>query len=69
MKSIWIFFLSGFSAQSEVQGGIIICALRSKNSSHCLEMAKLAGKYLQKSKFDPIGVVGFDIAGTLSIFD
>ena len=26
-------------------------------------MAELAGKYLQKSKSDPIGVVGFDVAG------
>ena len=26
-------------------------------------MANLAAKYLQKSKSDPIGVVGFDVAG------
>ena len=26
-------------------------------------MAELAAKYLQKSKSDPIGVVGFDVAG------
>ena len=44
-------------------GGIIVCALRSKNANHCLEMARLAGKYLQKTKNDPIGVVGFDVAG------
>ena len=26
-------------------------------------MAELAGKYLQKTKNDPIGVIGFDVAG------
>ena len=31
-------------------------------------MAKLAAKYLQRSKTDPVGVVGFDLAGTISIF-
>ena len=62
-------YFSGFSAQSEVQGGIIICALRSKDSSHCLEMANLASKYLQKTKNDPIGVVGFDLAGKKSFLN
>ena len=37
--------------------------MRSKDANHCLEMAELAGKYLQKTENDPIGVVGFDVAG------
>ena len=53
----------GFSQQSAVQGGIIICALRSKDAAHCLEMAQLSGKYLQLAKNETIGVVGFDVAG------
>ena len=44
-------------------GGIIVCALRSKDLEHGLKMADLAGKYLQRYKSDPIGVVGFDVAG------
>ena len=53
----------GFRLQSTVLGGIIVCALRSKDSEHGVKMAELAAKYLQKSKSDPIGVVGFDVAG------
>ena len=63
-----IFFFSicisiGFRLQSTVLGGIIVCALRSKDSEHGVKMAILAAKYLQKSKSDPNGVVGFDVAG------
>ena len=57
------FFFIGFRLQSTVLGGIIVCALRSKDSEHGVKMAELAAKYLQKSKSDPIGVVGFDVAG------
>ena len=53
----------GFRSQSKVLGGIIICALRSKDDDHAYQMAELAGKYLQKQKSDPCGVIGFDIAG------
>ena len=55
--------LSGFRRQNRVEGGVIICALRSKDSQHALDMADLAGKYLQIHKNDPIGVLGFDVAG------
>ena len=55
--------LSGFRKQNRVEGGIIICALRSKDSKHAIEMAELAGKYLQTRKNDPFGVIGFDVAG------
>ena len=66
MNNIFIiekYFFLGFNQQNSVLGGIIVCALRSKDANHCLEMAELAGKYLQKTKNDPIGVVGFDVAG------
>ena len=63
MIIILLYAILGFSQQSTVQGGIIICALRSKDAAHCLEMAQLSGKYLQLEKNKPIGVVGFDIAG------
>ena len=62
MKFVLI-FSSGFRLQSDLLGGIIVCALRSKDSNHGVQMAELAAKHLQKSKFDPIGVVGFDVAG------
>jgi len=55
--------IAGFRLQSTVLGGIIVCALRSKDSEHGVKMAELAAKYLQKSKSDPIGVVGYDVAG------
>ena len=55
--------LSGFRQQNLVKGGVIICALRSKESQHAIDMAELAGKYLQIHKNDSIGVVGFDVAG------
>ena len=51
--------MDGFRAQSDVAGGVIVCALRSKDKEHGVEMAELAAKYLQ-----PNGrVVGFDVAG------
>ena len=52
--------LEGFRAGSEqtgVQGGILVCALRSYDKEHSLTMAKLVEKYKGK------GVLGFDIAG------
>lgn len=55
--------LCGYRKQQSILGGVIICALRSKTAEHGVRMAKLAGKYLQKSSKDPVGVVGFDIAG------
>ena len=53
----------GFRKQNVIQGGVIICALRSKDAEHSIEMAELAGKYLQLNKVDPIGVIGYDVAG------
>ena len=53
----------GYRSQEAVLGGVIICALRSKTEDHGIEMAKLAGNYLQRSSTEPVGVVGFDIAG------
>ncbi len=54
---------AGFREQTFIQGGIIVCALRSKDSKHCLQMAEIAGKYRQISPNEPPGVLGFDIAG------
>ena len=55
--------LHGYRSQETVLGGVVVCALRSKTKEHGVKMAKLAGKYLQRSAADPVGVVGFDIAG------
>lgn len=49
--------LAGFDAQDKVQGGIIICLMRSMDESHGLEMVELA-KSLGRN-----GVVGIDVAG------
>jgi len=43
--------------QSKIKGGIIICALRTKEPKHSMKMAKLVEQYVG------LGVVGFDIAG------
>ena len=55
--------IAGFRSQSLVLGGVILVALRSKPSSHGLETARLARQYLQRTKDDPPGVVGMDVAG------
>ena len=55
--------IAGFRSQSLVLGGVILVALRSKPSFHGLETARLASQYLQRTKDDPPGVVGMDVAG------
>ena len=52
----------GFKSRTFVKGGFIVCALRSMDENHGLEMADLAGKY-RAVMADEIGVVGFDVAG------
>ena len=54
--------IKGFSdAQKKtgIEGGVIVCALRSYPSSHSVAMAELAKEFHGKSP----GVVGFDVAG------
>lgn len=55
--------IAGAQAQTSVIAGVILVALRSKNSSHGLRMAELANKYLQRSSTEGFGVVGMDVAG------
>jgi len=55
--------IAGVRGQDRVVAGIILAALRSKGSSHGLEIAALSAKYLQKTASDPYGVVGMDVAG------
>ena len=55
--------IEGFNSQNAVMGGVILTALRSKEASHGLKIARLAGKFLQKNRNQPRGVVGMDIAG------
>lgn len=52
--------IEGFSTGSKmtgIEGGILICALRSYDAAHSMSMAKLVKEYTGK------GVLGFDIAG------
>ncbi len=46
--------LQGFSSQTLVSGGLIVCALRSLGREHGIEMATLARKW---------DVAGFDVCG------
>ena len=55
--------IEGFRSQNQVKGGVILVALRSKIAAHGVHTAKLAAKYLQKTKDDFPGVVGMDVAG------
>ncbi|XP_023334386.1 uncharacterized protein LOC111705912 isoform X3 [Eurytemora carolleeae] len=55
--------LEGARGQRKVKTGLILVALRSKNSDHGISTAQLAFKYLQKSSEDMFGVVGMDVAG------
>ena len=55
--------IAGFRGQSQVLGGVILVALRSKPEQHSLDTARLASKYLQRSAADRPGVVGMDVAG------
>ena len=55
--------IEGFRSQNQVKGGLILVALRSKDAAHGVHTAKLASKYLQKTKDDLPGVVGMDVAG------
>eukprot|EP00092_Neocalanus_flemingeri_P024964 GFUD01027076.1.p1 GENE.GFUD01027076.1~~GFUD01027076.1.p1 ORF type:complete len:405 (+),score=79.62 GFUD01027076.1:36-1250(+) len=54
--------IEGFRSQKQVAGGLILVALRSKDSAHGVHTARLAAKYLQKRNDLP-GVVGMDVAG------
>ena len=45
--------------QVDIEGGVIVCALRSYPTSHSVQMAKLASEFLNCTP----GVVGFDVAG------
>jgi len=44
---------------SSIEGGVIVCALRSFPEAHAVEMAELAAEFLQSKP----GVCGFDVAG------
>jgi len=54
--------LEGARAQTQVIVGILLVALRSKDSAHGIRTAQLAAKYLQQAG-GPAGVVGMDVAG------
>ena len=43
----------------DIEGGVIVCALRSYPKDHAVKMAQIASEFL---KYTP-GVVGYDIAG------
>ena len=43
----------------DIEGGVIVCALRSYPKEHAIKMAQIASEFL---KYTP-GVVGYDIAG------
>ena len=55
--------VSGYRAQSRVRGGVILVALRSKDSAHGVSMARLAGRHLHLSPGEAPGVLGLDVAG------
>lgn len=46
----------GLQSAPEIEGGLVVCALRSMDSEHAVQMAELAHKHRGK-------VVGFDICG------
>ena len=55
--------IQGFRSQNKVKGGLVLVALRSKDAAHGVNTARLAAKYIQKTKSDLPGVVGMDVAG------
>eukprot|EP00090_Calanus_glacialis_P013354 TRINITY_DN21991_c0_g1_i1.p1 TRINITY_DN21991_c0_g1~~TRINITY_DN21991_c0_g1_i1.p1 ORF type:complete len:375 (-),score=92.69 TRINITY_DN21991_c0_g1_i1:75-1199(-) len=55
--------IAGFRSQNYIKGGLILVALRSKEAAHGVHTARLAAKYIQKTKEDLPGVVGMDVAG------
>ena len=54
--------IDGYAKAQEkvnIEGGVIVCALRSYPTEHSVEMAQLASEFLDRTP----GVVGYDIAG------